>query len=260
MNVSEKTPESKKYHVPSVDSACRMLAHVCDRGEPVLLRELTAASGSSRTTALRIASSLASNRFLVQGADGRYGPGEFLQMLGERSPRQDALRRRAQAVLAGLAETTEETAHLAISSERQCLLEAVAQSPRPVRVASQAGSRVDYHCAATGKAILAHDDGLTARLRDRLELTKRTAHTISGWKQLDHELEQVRRLGYAVDEQEYHDGVRCVAVPLIGHDGAVLGALGLTGATSTLTKRRIPGLAKQLRRAAEELLTQPKPL
>jgi IclR family acetate operon transcriptional repressor len=128
--------------------------------------------------------------------------------------------------------------------------------PRPVRVASQEGSRIYFHCSATGKAILAFDEALREKLRGTLELTRRTEHTICDWPELEKEFSLIREQGYAVDEQEYHNGVRCVAVPLIDEKGSVLGAVGMTGATTTLTRQRLPSLVKSLQEAAEQLLSR----
>jgi IclR family acetate operon transcriptional repressor len=98
------------------------------------------------------------------------------------------------------------------------------------------------------------DTALTNELRERLKLKTRTPHTIGNWSALDPELAGIRQRGYAVDEQEYHLGVRCIAIPLLDHAGLVLGALGLTGATRTLTKARLPELAGILQTARERLL------
>ena len=231
-----------------------MLAHVCGKQEPVTLMELVEVTAASRTTALRIASSLTNHRFLDRCEDGRYETGEFLRRLGNRSTEQVDLKERAIPILNKLAISTEETAHFALPLKTQCILEYVAPSPRPIRVASQAGTLVDYHCSSTGKAILAFNSKLTNSLRDKIKLQRRTENTLTKWTQLDDELELVHKRGYAVDEQEYHEGVRCVAVPLIDANKNVVGAIGVTGATSTLTKRRISSLARELNDAAAAIL------
>lgn len=216
--------------------------------------ELVQVVDASRTTVLRIASSLTNHHFLDRCEDGRYEAGSFLRQLGERSTEQVDLKARAVNVLNQLAQTTEETAHYALPLDNQCILEYVAQSPRPIRVASQAGTFVDYHCSSTGKAILAFNAKITKNLRNQLALKRRTDNTITEWKQLDEEFKLIRKRGYAVDEQEYHEGVRCVAVPLLDASQCAIGAIGVTGTTSTLTKRRVSSLAKELKRAAATIL------
>jgi DNA-binding IclR family transcriptional regulator len=248
--------EPVKYSVPSVDSTCRILRHVCNSNGPVHFKELVSVSGTSRTTALRITSSLVENQFLTRTGRNSFEPGEFLRELGERHDLQMLIRRRAPSVLEALAESTEETAHLALPGETYCILEKVAHSPRPVRVASQEGSHIYFHCSSTGKAILAFDGPLREKLQGTLELTRRTEHTICDWPELEKEFSLIREQGYAVDEQEYHNGVRCVAVPLIDEKGSVLGAIGMTGATTTLTRRRLPSLVKSLQEAAEQILSR----
>ena len=247
-------PESTQYRVPSVESACRIIRYVAAKREAVPLKELIEAAATSRTTTLRIASSLVENGFLDQVAKNHFKPGVFLHELSDFEDPRQSLIRHAAAILEPLAITNQETAHLALPLETHCILEQVIHSPRPIRVASTVGSLVDFHCSATGKSMLAFDDVLRRSLRGRIELTARTKNTLCDWEALENDCALIRSRGYAIDEQEYHEGVRCVAVPLIRPDQSVIGAIGMTGATTTLTKRRIAALAKDLTDAAAELL------
>lgn len=247
-----------KYRVPSVDSACRILRRVSMDNRSVHLQELVQVAGTSRTTALRITSSLVDNDFLTRVGKSSFEPGSFLRELGERRDLKRLISSRAKSILEAIAESSEETAHLALPMDQHCILEGVAQSPRPIRVASKEGSLVDYHCSATGKSILAFDETLRRKARETIELRQRTKNTICDWPALESELDRTKDRGYAIDEQEYHEGVRCVAIPLIDDSGSVLGAIGITGAATTLTKRRIPQLVRTLKEAANELLKSPK--
>ena len=249
--------ELKAYKVPSVDSACRMLRAIGQCDEPLSLAELMKLADTSRTTAMRIASSLVSQGVLEREESGKYGVGQALRIIGSRVHSESGLRQSAVPVLKELVRKTEETAHLLIPLETHGLLQEVIDNPRPVRVASRPGTLVDYHCSAGGKAILAFRDDLVESLRESMALGARTVNTMTTWKQLDAALEEVRQRGYAIDQEEYHEGVRCLGAPVRDHSGRVIGAIGVTGATSSLTKRRLPQVARLVMEAAQELsLTQ----
>jgi IclR family acetate operon transcriptional repressor len=84
-------------------------------------------------------------------------------------------------------------------------------------------------------------------------LERRTARTLTTWPALERELEVIRRQGYAVDDGEYHDGVRCLAAPVLDARGQVRAAIGITAAAARFTKRRIPAVAREVRQAADAL-------
>ncbi len=249
--MSPSSPE--KYQVPSVESACRILRAVCEAEQPITLAQLKQAAGTSRTTMMRIVTSLCNNGFLWRGENGKIEAGEVMRALGSRMHHEADLRQRAVPVLRELAGMVGETAHLAIPLETHCLLQEVVDSPQIVRVASQAGTLIDYHCSGTGKSILAFRDDLLAAFRPNATLAARTTNTITQWDAFESELDAVRKQGYALDEQEYHIGVRCVGAPVWDSSGSVVAAIGVTGATTHLTKKNLPMVIRHVLAAAKQL-------
>jgi DNA-binding IclR family transcriptional regulator len=94
------------------------------------------------------------------------------------------------------------------------------------------------HCTALGKILLAFGD---TPIPSSLE--SHTPHTITDVKVLQHELEQIIRQGYAVDDEEFDSGIRCIAVPAIDYRGKLAGALGISGPTTRMTPEKLPELA-----------------
>jgi IclR family acetate operon transcriptional repressor len=89
-------------------------------------------------------------------------------------------------------------------------------------------------------------------LLDRTELKPHTGKTLVDRASLARALDEARERGYALDDEEYDDGVRCVAVA-VGPIGAPVAAISISGPASRLTKQRCVEFVPQMRRAATEL-------
>ncbi|GAH67490.1 unnamed protein product [marine sediment metagenome] len=82
---------------------------------------------------------------------------------------------------------------------------------------------------------------------------KYNPNTITDADELEKELERVRKEGFAVDNMEHEEGVRCVAAPIRDHRGRVFGALSISGPFIRITKRKIPEFAVKVKKVAEQI-------
>ena len=87
----------------------------------------------------------------------------------------------------------------------------------------------------------------------RNSLHRRTPHTITDKRRMRAHLETISREGYAVDDEEYHSGVRCIASPVRDMQSHVVAAIGITGPSIEITSDRIPDLANRVMQAADQL-------
>jgi IclR family transcriptional regulator, KDG regulon repressor len=148
------------------------------------------------------------------------------------------LREVAKPFLRQLMERTGECSHLAVCAQSKVLYIDQVESPATLRVNAQVGQTAPLHCTALGKALLAFG---SAEMPDTLE--SYTLRTITDGSVLRAHLEQVRRQGYAVDDEEYDHGVRCVAVPVYDFREKVVGAVGISGPSSRMTLERLQEIA-----------------
>jgi len=240
------------YLIPNLLNACRVLQFLADApgaSVAVIARELHI----PRTTVLRIVTSCCQGG-LLRESSGCYALGAGLIPLGMKALEGVDLRRGAQPLLRRLAEDTDETAHLAIPAETRSLLVEVCQSPHPIRVGAPAGTLADLHCSSTGKVFLAHlfREELEALFRT-LKPKARTPRTLTTAKAMAQELERILAQGYALDDEEFCEGIRCLAAPVRDNTGRVIAALGITGPTTRFTRERIGSCAEKVLAAAEEL-------
>lgn len=111
-------------------------------------------------------------------------------------------------------------------------------SENAVQTASSIGKREYLHCISLGKAILAHQPRKrVGEIVDHHGLPKFTDQTIASREQLFTELEEIRERGYAFDNEEKIEGLRCVAAPVESSD-EVLGAVSVSGPSSRMTGDR----------------------
>lgn len=167
------------------------------------------------------------------------------------------LRRQASPVLADLVTATGLTAHLAILDEGKIVYLDKAEPDSPIQMRSSVGASAPAYSTAAGKAILAY---VSERCLEEEVLSKglsrRTANTITSESEFLAHLARVREQGYAVDDVENENGIRCVGAPIFDLDGNVVAAISLTGLHRDLELSRIPELAVLVRRAVEDLSRQ----
>ncbi|GAA4839265.1 IclR family transcriptional regulator [Saccharopolyspora rosea] len=138
----------------------------------------------------------------------------------------------ASPLMDGLAQDTGETVQLSRLDGTENVSIAIAESPQSMKLVSAVGMRLPAHAVALGKALLAGlpPDELRRRYRGA-ELQRCTANTVRDPEELFTEVELTKQRGYAVDDEEYIIGCRCVAMPIRDHSGEVVAALSVAAPT-----------------------------
>jgi DNA-binding IclR family transcriptional regulator len=151
----------------------------------------------------------------------------------------------ARPALKELARSLSANAHLAILHQGQVLyLGREEASPSSV-FPSIVGRLVPAHCTALGKVLLASLS--PADRRDLLAgrpLERRTAKTITSLRRLEADLAAVKAKGYAMDDEELHEGVTCFAAPIRDHAGEVVAAISISLLKARVTEARMDKIAQ----------------
>lgn len=206
-----------------------------------------------RTSIYRILQTLESEG-MVQKVNTGYIMGHRLINLGFQVTSHIPERQLCVPILQELTNQTQESSHFAVLSDINSLLIEVCDSPQALRVASRPGTLADLHCSASGKCFLAFaPESIANALMDRLPFTPRTERTHTTQESLASEFATIRKQGFALDDIEYHQNVRCIAAPVFNGLGQVSGAIGITSSTSRFPKSRIKTISKQVIDAAEQL-------
>ncbi len=206
------------------------------------ITEAANALGIDKGSASRLIATLAKYGYAEKDLETRrYRLGPMVVSLSRLVLLRNPLRETAKPYLRQLMEQTGECAHLAVFSQGKILYIDQVESPASLRVNAQVGKIAPMHCTALGKALLAFGDYEMARPLDTF-----TARTITDENMLNAHLEQARKQGYAVDDEEYDYGVRCIAVPVFDFRDKVVGSIGVSGPAARMTLERLPDLAHQV--------------
>lgn len=252
-SISSAANDGERYVIPNLRNACRILKLLGRHPDGLKAADLARSLDIPVTTTLRIMTTLHLEGF-ARKQEGRYELGPVLIQLGTAALVGTEIRELALPLLQKLSIEVDETSHLAIPCDERALIVAVQDSPHPLRAASRPGFLAELHCSSTGKIFLSYL--YRERLAEILAETRperRTPRTLTTLKELKHEIDLTRKRGYSLDNEEFHPGVRCLAVPVFDSSGTVAASIGITAATLRFTKERIPELAAKVNAVAAEL-------
>ena len=232
--------------VQSVDRSLDILEALAAVRDEVGILDLSKRVSLRASTVHRLLATLVLRGYARQNnPTGRYSLGPRALQLGRAYHDRSDLRAEAHPFLQRLMEASGETTNLSILDHAEAVYVDQVQSPHVVRMFAEIGRRVPLHSTGCGKLFLAY---LTPAERTRLltdnGLPADTPYTITTAEGLARELAEIRRRGYAVDNQEHDEGVRCIAAPARDHTGEVVAAISLSGPTTRMAKERLTELGK----------------
>lgn len=170
---------------------------------------------------------------------------KFLE-IGKRVTDNIDIRKIANKHLWELHEECRETVHLAILRNGRVIYIDKVGTPDGLSLATYVGFSTDPHAAAGGKILLSELPPKEIKnIYQGKSLKKYGKNTITSLNQLTNELAKVRKQGYAIDDEEYYEGVRCVAAP-IRSGGKIVASISITGAIFSITMDRIETELKYL--------------
>ncbi|MFI9077248.1 MULTISPECIES: IclR family transcriptional regulator [Streptomyces] len=236
--------------VQSLERAFDLLERMADAGGEVGLSELSSSSGLPLPTIHRLMRTLVACGYVRQQPNRRYALGPRLIRLGESASR--LLGTWARPFLARLVEETGETANMALLDGDEIVYVAQVPSRHAVRMFTEVGRRVLPHSTGVGKALLAHHSPEEVRaLLGRTGMPAATEKTITDPDRFLDALADVRRLGYAVDDNEQEIGVRCLAVPV--PNSPTSAAISISGPTGRVSEAATDKIVPVLQDVAAQL-------
>jgi DNA-binding IclR family transcriptional regulator len=254
----DRKPKRETQETPSIQSLDRgllILEAVGKSSEPVSLGQLAAMLGIDRSSAFRLANTLKRRGFLTNASTGRdYVLGPSVWRLSRQYDWSKMLVRVAHEALKTLAAEINETAHLAVREGRKALFIDHVTSSHVISISGQTGELVPLYCTSHGKALLSdfEERDLTDLFGSK-PLKAYTKHTIANIRSLAAECGNIRTRGFAVDESEYLEGVRCLAAAIRDGEGAVIASIGISAPTARFPKEREREIASRVVTVAQQI-------
>jgi DNA-binding IclR family transcriptional regulator len=216
--------------------------------------EVAGIIGAERSTAYRMLMTLMEAGYVVRDQRTRaYRLGYKILALSRPLLSGDEKAELVAACLREISARTGESVHYSVL-ERDCaVLVQRAKGTQLVTIDFQIGDRAPLHCTSIGKALLAYQDATVIEAASRRGLPRAARNTITDAARLRAELRKVRAQGYAYDDFEFADDMRCVAVPLLEKDNRVTGGISLSGPASRYTLPKLRELRDCAMAAAREL-------
>jgi DNA-binding IclR family transcriptional regulator len=253
-NRSNPENGAPQYKAPAVQKAFELLQAVAESRTEIGISELAQRVGYSKSTTHGLVQALLRVGALDQNPQRKklfLGP--TVVELAFRSWNYFRVVEKAQAHLDELRDQLGETVFLGALSRSRSLIMATAETAKPLKISSPPGTTIPLLAGAVGKIFLAlqSEDQVRQIIRE-VGLPRFTARSIVDEQTYLTELAQVRRQGYALDNEEYLAGVRAVAVGLGNHRGLPL-AVWVVGFVDSMNDGVIGGIVQSTRKAAEKL-------
>lgn len=239
--------------IQSLDRGLVLLEAVGQSSCPVPLPELTAVLKIDPSSVYRLANTLKQRGFLAQ-VTGGYVLGASAWRLANVFHWSSSLRELAREHLMALAAAVGETTHLSIRVGRQAFSVHDELTARPVVVAMRPGRSEPLHSTAMGKALLADFD--LSQLKELFgdePLAKFTPRTICTLSELADECRRTQERGFAMDDREMFEVVRCVAAPLRDSSGEIVAAISVTAPIERLPLNQRAELGRKTMLEAQKI-------
>ena len=241
--------------VQSLDRGLQLLLVFEDRGPDLSLGQLSQALDLPKSTVHRLIATLCARGFMEQvKSTGNYRLGLRLHGLGARTVVARTLTSEAEPFLRSLLEKHGETVSISVLDEDETVIIDKMESELAMRVTSQIGKRNPVHCSGSGKVLLAfaHPD-TREKIISRITLTRHTDKTITCREALRGHLEEIRKRGYAVDDEEIQEDQICLSAPVWNHEASACAAITISGPAGRIRAKGLEAIAASIVDAAWEL-------
>lgn len=247
-------PRTNPPRVKTLEKALQLLISLGGSRREMTLSEIATSVRGHPSTTYRLLAALEKYGFARRDPRaGRFSLGLRLAELGHLALARIELRTLARPTLQRLMEVTEETIHLMLLDGDTGIYIDRVESPQRVRVASSLGDRQHLHSSGVGKAVLAFLDGEKLNRVIRARLPRFTANTITSEAGLRRHLAEVKRRGYAFDDCEQEEGVRCVGAPVFDHTGQVIASISIAGPAYRVDLQQLRGWAPLIRQGGLDI-------
>ncbi len=248
-------PTKSPVRAKSADRALQILEYLATVPEGTSFSEIAGSLGLPKSSAHELLAVMTDRSFVEFRPESKvYRLGIRTWELGQASVAHRDLISEARPVMVSISSTFDETVQISVlDGFDEVYLDRV-DSSQTIRVHTMVGSRLPAHITALGKVLLSDKREVTllTGLRGK-RLDAMTKNTISTVDTLIQELRWIRAHGFALDNEEYALGLRCVAVPVRDHTGGIVAAMSVAMPTPRADADRLTDSLMALVKGSNEI-------
>lgn len=220
------------------------------------LQELSTALGLNKSTVHRILNSLICMDYVRQDAEtSKYSLSFKICGLSNQILAKNSIIDIARPYIKELSARSGETVHLVqLDGINAIYIDKVEASQNSVRMISMVGKSIPLYCSGVGKAMLADmSDSKIESIWKRSSLHQLTEHTVTRYVDFMKLIEEARKSGYALDNEENELGVRCIAVSIKSYNGKSTHAISISAPKDRMSDNRILELKEMILKTKRQI-------
>lgn len=254
-------PQKSKSQVTvtAIERALKILEILQKENREMGVNEIAEMLGEYQSTVYRAIYTLESRGYICQNPhSNKYALGLKLYLMGKTVAKKSVVLNVVEPYVRSIAEEFNETVNVAIPDEtkegfRATTIYQVKSHSRVLSPTETVGQSFECTYSSVGKAIMAFSERATWEMVQKMHFHPYTPNTIVDAQVLWEELEEIRRRGYAVDNEEQELGLFCVGCPVLDvHDQAIL-AISVSGFVGNMKAIGVERIAKRLKQVCGEL-------
>lgn len=241
--------------IQSVARSFAIIEYLSNTAKATSLKEIAVECSLPLTTAHRLLNNLCLLQYAVHEPNGQYRLSHKLFEIASRSLSGSSLISISKPILDNLSEALDESVHLVVREGNDIVyVYKVVRAIGAIQMASRIGMRLPMYRCAVGKAILSTLDDLEiAHIFNSSEIISTGPNTITDLEKLMEEINRIRQMGYAVDDEENEEGIRCVAAPLTCKSEDAAYAFSVSSIKSRIPDARVAQIAEVMLRVKADI-------
>ena len=245
--------------IQSVDRALEVMIYLHHEGKETSITKIAADLGVYKSTVYRTLVTLENRGFVRKNPETeKYWLGNRLFVLGKGVENRMGLPEIVRPYARKLYDAYCEVVNVSILERnpddvyRSVIILKEESDRQVLTVNPPVGSSSECYCSSVGKCLLAFGEDIDLSIYEEHPMKAYTEKTIRTVAQLEEELEKVRRLGYALDDEEREAGLTCVAAPIL-RNGVAVAAVSISGPTSRMKKLKLSVISSRLKEVCREI-------
>lgn len=208
----------------------------------------------NKTTVHRIVNGILKRGYVEKTEQGLYRMGLKCVAIASVRLGNLELSTEARPFLAYLTNTLRQSSHLAILDGTDAVYIDKVEVTKNIRLYSEIGKRIPVYCSALGKALLLDKSPAQVEaILARCDYKNYTKNTLTTMESVMAEIEEGRRTGWTIDDEEHDRGIRCFAAPIYDYTGRIIAAISSSASTFFYTEARQQEITSLVKETAAQI-------